>query len=727
RYDTNTGIVQTISLGYMSCGVGIDNNGYVWVSNHSETSVQKISPDGLTVTGPYFVGNQGNSRGVAVTPADNSVWVANEGLGSVWGLNDNGVMHSTPPVGMQPIGVSVDAAGKVWTVNRGSHTATRVDPATASVDLTVDLGADADPFCMGDMTGMVAMNATTHQGSWTVVQDGGEAGTAWDSITWNTEPEGSVPAGASIVVTARAAETQAGLSSEAFVAVTSGAALSLTGQFIEVQATLKAADDGTSPVLSDLTIRTPEDEPPVADANGPYTVAEGSTVTLDGSGSTDPNQDPATLTYEWDLDGDGEFGETGPDAARGDEVGIQPTYSAAGLDGPDSKTVALKVTNDVGLSDTSTAAVEVTNVAPTAVDDGYATDPADMFDVLDVSAADGVLVNDTDPAGANDPLTVTSTGGLTTALGATVVMNADGSFSYDATTSGALLGLGDGETAADSFSYEISDGDGGTAGATVTVTVTGTGENSIHIIDSPCGDGTNALVVRGSSLDDKIDVKIGALAGWFEVDMKTPAGRFQFEASSDVVNKVIVYGLDGDDDIKVHSELDVPGWLFGGAGDDQLRGGKADDMLVGGDGDDMLSGMQGRDLLIGGLGADRIVGTAAEDILVAGATSYDNNLVALCALMAEWTSSSDFATRVAHIMGPVGGLNGSYFLNADPANGPVTVFCDDAQDKLTGGGGADWFLANLNGDGVLDKITDLRPGDVFSETDLEWLESDPLE
>ncbi|MGB2820978.1 MAG: LEPR-XLL domain-containing protein, partial [Phycisphaerae bacterium] len=37
RYDTNTGTVQTINLGHMSCGVGIDNHGYVWVSNHSET------------------------------------------------------------------------------------------------------------------------------------------------------------------------------------------------------------------------------------------------------------------------------------------------------------------------------------------------------------------------------------------------------------------------------------------------------------------------------------------------------------------------------------------------------------------------------------------------------------------------------------------------------------------------------------------------------------------
>ena len=73
-------------------------------------------------------------------------------------------------------------------------------------------------------------------------------------------------------------------------------------------------------------------QPPVAEANGPYTVPEGGSVTLDGSGSSDP--DPGdTLTYAWDLDGDDIYGETGADAA-GDETGATPTFSAAGLDGP---------------------------------------------------------------------------------------------------------------------------------------------------------------------------------------------------------------------------------------------------------------------------------------------------------------------------------------------------------------------------------------------------------
>ena len=68
-----------------------------------------------------------------------------------------------------------------------------------------------------------------------------------------------------------------------------------------------------------------------------------------------------SLTYQWDLDGDGLFGELGPDAARGDEWGTRPVFSAAGLDGPTSVTVRLRVFDPAGTYGEQAASIEVTN------------------------------------------------------------------------------------------------------------------------------------------------------------------------------------------------------------------------------------------------------------------------------------------------------------------------------------------------------------------------------
>jgi ELWxxDGT repeat protein len=105
--------------------------------------------------------------------------------------------------------------------------------------------------------------------------------------------------------------------------------------------------------------------PPSAAIGGPYGVTSGDSVQLDATASTDP--DPAeTLTYSWDLDGDGVFGETGAAAERGDEVGATPTFSAAGI-GAWTYPISLRVTNSTGLGSTASAVVNVTPAPGTAL------------------------------------------------------------------------------------------------------------------------------------------------------------------------------------------------------------------------------------------------------------------------------------------------------------------------------------------------------------------------
>ena len=79
----------------------------------------------------------------------------------------------------------------------------------------------------------------------------------------------------------------------------------------------------------------------------PATTSRGSARRLNGYGSFDAEQSTGALTYQWDLDGDGIFGETGAGTVRGDEPGIALTFSATVLN-ESVRTVALMVTDNAG-------------------------------------------------------------------------------------------------------------------------------------------------------------------------------------------------------------------------------------------------------------------------------------------------------------------------------------------------------------------------------------------
>ena len=80
----------------------------------------------------------------------------------------------------------------------------------------------------------------------------------------------------------------------------------------------------------------------VANAGGPYTIDEGESLTLDASGST---ASPAS-TYEWDVDGDGDFDE----GVTGETVTLTwPELQALGLDdGPYTGDLSVRVTDPLG-------------------------------------------------------------------------------------------------------------------------------------------------------------------------------------------------------------------------------------------------------------------------------------------------------------------------------------------------------------------------------------------
>ena len=93
---------------------------------------------------------------------------------------------------------------------------------------------------------------------------------------------------------------------------------------------------------------------PVAATTGPYTMNEGTTLSVSGAPSFDPSDE--VLTYAWDFNNDGIFT---------DATTATASLNGTTFDGPSEKTIALRVTNASGLTATSSVQVSVVNVAPT--------------------------------------------------------------------------------------------------------------------------------------------------------------------------------------------------------------------------------------------------------------------------------------------------------------------------------------------------------------------------
>jgi len=344
--------ITTIGANGYVYGIGIDSSGYIYTSGWSTNQLRKYDP--VAKTWVYQVGISGaNGRGVCVG-LDGDVWVAQSGSSRVTRHNpETGAVINTILVGDTPTGVAVDAAGKIWVTNYGSSNIMRIDPATNSVDFTQE--GHTNPYNYSDMTGIIARTITTKTGTWTVDYDSGSIDTPWGTISWAS----SEPAGTSVTVQVRSSNDK--ISWSLPEAAGDGIPLSSTpaGRYIQVEATLQIISGDVSPILFDLTV-LPANEPPVADAGPDQTVEQesyaGTEVTLDGSGSTDPDSTPGTnddiIGFEWfegaTLLG---IGET-----------INYTFPLG------SHTVTLKVTDSFGETDEDEVIITVEDTIAPEVD-----------------------------------------------------------------------------------------------------------------------------------------------------------------------------------------------------------------------------------------------------------------------------------------------------------------------------------------------------------------------
>ncbi len=256
RFDPSApGTSQCISIAN-SYGVGIDSQGNIWNSQRENSSIAKVAPDGSVIFSDKPIPGAMSLRGLAVTCADDNIYVADGLLDVVFRLNSSGDVVGAPiPVGDQPTGVSVDSNGMVWVSCRLSSEVHRIDPsagANGAVDMIVPLTPGSGPDNYSDMTGAVTFASTLDIGFWEVMRDGGSANQAWGRVSWTS----SEPNGASVVVEARSSNNPASLPGLPYARLKNAVRTNLTGRFIQVRVRFeKSATTGESPILYDLSIQ----------------------------------------------------------------------------------------------------------------------------------------------------------------------------------------------------------------------------------------------------------------------------------------------------------------------------------------------------------------------------------------------------------------------------------------------------------------------------------------
>lgn len=302
--------------------------------------------------------------------------------------------------------------------------------------------------------------------------------------------------------------------------------------------------------------------PPVANAGPDLSFVCPQVVTLDGSASTDPENNISF--YDWDAGSTGHVSGGGP---------RQQLFFGAG-----QTTVTLTVTDVYNSTSTDTMVVTVTNPPP-----AFTFVPADVVSPTCGHVNIGTAIA-TDPC---EPVTVTSNAPASFPYGVTIVTwtGRTPSGRTVTATQRVLVEPGDNPACCPPGSHVI-------VGTSNNDTLTGTAGNDCIIAlggqDTINGLGGNDIISGGEG-DDVIHGGPG--------DDVISGGGGQDRITGDDGNDVL-FG-DGGDDV-----------LDAGAGNDELHGGDGQDQLLCGDGNDRAFGDAGDDTLIGGNGNDFLDGGA---------------------------------------------------------------------------------------------------------------------
>lgn len=426
------------------------------------------------------------------------------------------------------------------------------------------------------------------------------------------------------------------------------------------------ADDDGGNVSQTIDVEVlAANEPPtsIGVSLNPSTISENGTTLLTGTFADPDGGDHHTILVSW---GDGRSGTV--NLTNG-----QRSFSFSHQyldDNPlDRYTITVRVTDSEGENASASTNIAVQNAAP--VINSLSTSAATIGNASTGQSV-ALLAAFTDPGTLDTFSVVIDWGDGTPTMGGSIASGqVQASHVY---TQGGVYQI----------NVTLLDDDGGSATASTLAYVTGLGIRG------------GVLQIVGTNQNDNVSVTTAKKGGPLVNASFLPTAGISINTSLFQTIEVFLGG--GDDVFSINANYTQSLLVLGGAGADTITAGGA------------------RSLIIGGLGADKLTGGSNQDILITGITSFDNDILALRSILAEWNSSRTLQQRVGNLYNGTGSstrLNGNRFLTVGAGG---TVQDDTSVDQIQASGGTDWLFYHRGVDTISGKIRD----DIFAN-DLDSL------